>query len=97
MPDERADLRRTVTLMMASDDGSFPVYVSDLPPDKLRAVVDASVKARGVVGGVFNERRQMIGIKLYVGRAEDLIIEETGPGEPFAVRVAGHELLVAMA
>src|SRR3569623_1973475 len=61
MPDERAELRRTGTLKMASDDGIFPVYVSDLPPDKLRAVVDASVKARGVVGGVFSERRQMIG------------------------------------
>jgi len=94
MPDERADLRRTVTLKMASDDGIFPVYVSDLPPDKLRAVVDASVKARGVVGGVFNERRQMIGIKLYVGRAEDLIIEETGPGEPFSVRTTPVESLL---
>lgn len=94
MPDERADLRRTVTLKMASDDGVFPVYVSDLPPDKLRAVVDASVKARGVVGGVFNERRQMIGIKLYVGRAEDLIIEETGPGEPFSVRTTPVESLL---
>ncbi|HEY4185172.1 MAG TPA: PAS domain S-box protein [Polyangia bacterium] len=94
MPDERADLRRTVTLKMASDDGVFPVYVSDLPPDKLRAVVDASVKARGVVGGVFNERRQMIGIKLYVGRAEDLVIEETGPGEPFSVRTTPVESLL---
>ena len=94
MPDERADLRRTVTLKMASDDGVFPVYVSDLPPDKLRAVVDASVKARGVVGGVFNERRQMIGIKLYVGRADDLVIEETGPGEPFSVRTTPVESLL---
>ena len=94
MPDERADLRRTVTLKMASDDGVFPVYVSDLPPDKLRAVVDASVKARGVVGGVFNERRQMIGIKLYVGRADDLEIEETGPGEPFSVRTTPVESLL---
>ncbi len=94
MPDERADLRRTVTLKMASDDGVFPVYVSDLPPDKLRAVVDASVKARGVVGGVFNERRQMIGIKLYVGRADDLVIEEKGPGEPFSVRTTPVESLL---
>lgn len=94
MPDERADLRRTVTLKMASDDGVFPVYVSDLPPDKLRAVVDASVRARGVVGGVFNERRQMIGIKLYVGRPEDLTIEETAPGEPYSVATTPVESLL---
>jgi PAS domain S-box-containing protein len=94
MPDERADLRRTVTLKMASDDGVFPVYVSDLPPDKLRAVVDASVRARGVVGGVFNERRQMIGIKLYVGRADDLTIEETAPGEPYSVPTTPVESLL---
>lgn len=94
MPDERADLRRTVTLKMASDDGVFPVYVSDLPPDKLRAVVDASVRARGVVGGFFNERRQMIGIKLYVGRADDLTIEETAPGEPYSVATTPVESLL---
>ncbi|HEY8922807.1 MAG TPA: PAS domain S-box protein [Polyangia bacterium] len=94
MPDERADLRRTVTLKMASDDGVFPVYVSDLPPDKLRAVVDASVRVRGVVGGVFNERRQMIGIKLYVGRPEDLTIEETAPGEPYSVPTTTVESLL---
>jgi len=94
MPDERADLRRTVTLKMASDDGVFPVYVSDLPPDKLRAAVDASVRARGVVGGVFNERRQMIGIKLYVGRPEDLTIEETAPGEPYSVPTTTVETLL---
>jgi PAS domain S-box-containing protein len=94
LPDERPDLRRTVTLKMASDDGVFPVYVADLPPEKLRAVVDASVRVRGVVGGVFNERRQMIGIKLYVGRAEDLIIDEPGPAEPYAVPVTPVERLL---
>ncbi|HEX2657108.1 MAG TPA: PAS domain S-box protein, partial [Polyangia bacterium] len=94
MADERADLRRTVTLKMASDDGEFPVYVSDLPPDKLRAVVDASVRARGVVGGVFNERRQMIGIKLYVGRADDLTILEPAPGEAYSVPTTPVERLL---
>ena len=92
--DERADLRRTVTLKMASDDGEFPVYVSDLPPDKLRAVVDASVRARGVVGGVFNERRQMIGIKLYVGRADDLVIIDPAPGEAYSVPTTPVESLL---
>ena len=94
MPDERADLRQTVTLKMASDDGVFPVYVSDLPPDKLRSAVDASVRARGVVGGVFNDRRQMIGIKLYVGRSEDLQIEENAPGEPYSVPTTSVESLL---
>lgn len=94
MPDERADLRRTVTLKMSADDGVFPVYVSDLPPEKLRAVVDAAVRVRGVVGGVFNDRRQMIGIKLYVGQADDLIINEPGPGEPYSVPVTPLESLL---
>ena len=85
MPDERRDLRRTVTLKMASDDGVFPVYVVGLSAERLREVTDASVLVRGVMGGVFNERRQMIGIKLYVGRPEDLLIEEPGPAEPFSV------------
>src|SRR5205823_14903796 len=94
LPDERPDLRRTVTLKMASDDGVFPLYVSGLPPEKLRVVVDASVRVRGVVGGVFNERRQMIGIKLYVGRPEDLTIEETAPGEPYSVPTTPVESLL---
>jgi len=36
----------------------------------------------------------MIGIKLYVGRADDLVIEETGPGEPFSVRTTPVESLL---
>ena len=85
MSDERPDLRRIVTLKMASDDGMFPVTVSNLPAEKLRAVADALVRVRGVVGGVFNERRQMIGIKIYVGLADDLIIDKPGPAEPYAL------------
>ncbi|MEO5766949.1 MAG: PAS domain S-box protein, partial [Polyangia bacterium] len=85
LPDPRPDLRRTVTLKMSSDDGVFPVTVSDLPPERLASVVDASVRVRGVLGGAFNERRQMIGIKLYVGRPDDLIVEEAGRPEAYGV------------
>ena len=81
MPDERPDLRRTVTLEDGLRRRRVPGDVPDLPPDKLRAVADASVRVRGVVGGVFNERRQMIGIKVYVGQADDLIIEQPAPRE----------------
>lgn len=94
MPDERPDLRRTVTLKMASDDGVFPITVPDLSPEKLRAVVDASVRVRGVVGGVFNERRQMIGIKVYLGQADDLVIEKPGPAEPYALNATPVEHLL---
>jgi PAS domain S-box-containing protein len=94
MSDERPDMRRTVTLKMASDDGVFPVTVSDLPPEKLRQMADASVRARGVVGGVFNERRQMIGIKVYVGTPDDLIIDVPGAAEPYTMPVTPIERLL---
>ncbi|MES1165938.1 MAG: PAS domain S-box protein [Verrucomicrobiota bacterium] len=94
MPDERPDLRRTVTLKMAADDGVFPVTVSDLPPEKLHAVADAAVVVRGVVGGLFNERRQMIGIKLYVGHPDDFIIKGAGHADPYAVATTPVEQLL---
>ncbi|MBC8132114.1 MAG: PAS domain S-box protein [Deltaproteobacteria bacterium] len=94
LPDERPDLRRTVTLKMASDDGVFAVSVSDLPPEKLRSVTDASVRVRGVVGGVFNERRQMIGIKLYVGRADDLIVQQPGRSHSSAIPITPVDRLL---
>jgi PAS domain S-box-containing protein len=94
MPDERPDLRRTVTLKMAADDGVFPVTVSNLPPDKLGSVADASVRVRGVAAGVFNQRRQMIGIRLYVGRPDDFTIEDPGPPDPYAVSITPVEQLL---
>lgn len=46
-------------------------------------LVDASVRVRGVCGAVFNDKRQLVGLRLYVSDISSLEVEQAA-GDPFA-------------
>ncbi|HEY1262865.1 MAG TPA: ATP-binding protein, partial [Terriglobales bacterium] len=48
-------------------------------------LVDARIRAHGVLGGVFNQDRQMVGLAIYVNGMEDVQVREPAPSNPFAV------------
>ena len=59
-------------LQMASILGMVHVSTAGVPPDRLPALVDAKVRMTGVLGTIFNQRRQLVGYQLFVPRLEDI-------------------------
>lgn len=45
---------------------------------------DATVRARGVVGEIFNARKQLIGLQLTIPNASEIKVIEPGDSDPFA-------------
>lgn len=57
--------------------------VQEFDPAKVASLPAATVLLRGVCGTVFNDRRQFIGVRLFVASLADITIERPAPSEPF--------------
>jgi hypothetical protein len=53
--------------------------------DFMAGLQDATVLARGVVGEIFNSRKQLIGLQLSISNLKDIEVIESGSSNPFAV------------
>ena len=73
------------TFELYSSFGQIHVYFPSLPSyvDRLRHLVDARVKIRGVLGTVFNSRRQLVGYQLLVNSPDDIRVIEPSVQNPF--------------
>ncbi|HEY6334021.1 MAG TPA: response regulator [Blastocatellia bacterium] len=49
-------------------------------------LVDAKIKVRGACGAILNDRRQLIGIQIYVPGIDCVTVEEPAPADPFAMQ-----------
>ncbi len=47
-------------------------------------LIGARVKVRGVYGSTFNERRQLVGFRLFIDPARGLDVEQPGPADPLS-------------
>jgi PAS domain S-box-containing protein len=56
-------------------------------PDLASRLIDAKVHIRGVCGSVFNERRQLTGIQIFVPREDQIAVVEPPPSDPFQLPV----------
>jgi signal transduction histidine kinase/CheY-like chemotaxis protein len=63
---------------------SFRANVLD-PPAAFKALVDARIRIYGVCATLFNQRRQLFGIQLYVPDASHITVLEPGTKDPFAL------------
>jgi diguanylate cyclase (GGDEF)-like protein len=61
------------------------------PVEALARFVNADVKLRGVVGALFNDRRQMLGIVLYVPGADYIQVERPAPADLFGIPLQSVE------
>lgn len=73
---------------VVSDFRRFHVYIPnpdgvDLPEH----LIDARVRARGVCATNFNQRRQLVGIKLFVPSLDYISVVERGQADPFELPV----------
>jgi diguanylate cyclase (GGDEF)-like protein len=65
--------------------GSIAARVHDFALNDPSSLVDAEVTARGVCGTNFNERRQFVGLRLFVNDLAGVQIERAAPADPFAI------------
>jgi len=70
---------------LATGGGRLMVYAHTLPTGRPEDLLDSTVQVRGVCSTQFNRRRQLFAIRLMVPRAEDLIIVQPAPADPYAV------------
>ena len=80
----RAQLRLTI----AAGQSKFTAWVNDFPTDlRVASFVDANVSVRGTCATLFNEKRQLIGIQLYVPTLDQVHLDRQVPIDPFALPV----------
>ena len=70
---------------IATGGGRLSVYVRQLPVKRTEDLLDSTVRVRGVCSTQFNHQRQLFAIRLMVPRADDLVVEQPAPKEPFAI------------
>jgi hypothetical protein len=75
--------RHELELVMGGE--RFTVFGPGLPVEQDQALVDATVKVRGVATTLFNRQRQLLGFRILVPRQEDILVEQPAPADPFNV------------
>jgi signal transduction histidine kinase len=70
---------------VATGRGRISVCAPDLPLKRAEALLDSTVRVRGVCSTQFNRQRQLFAIRLMVPRPDDLVIEQPVPEDPFAI------------
>ena len=77
--------RPVLFLLIDMGAGLVTARVHDFTAQNYNNFVDATVRIRGVCGTNFNERRQFVGLRLFVPELSDVAIEQTPAPDPFAV------------
>ena len=70
-------------LEMMSGGARFTAYTKMLPVAEPGALVDSTVKVRGVCSTLFNRLRQLFGFRILVSRPGDVVIEKPAPPDPY--------------
>jgi diguanylate cyclase (GGDEF)-like protein len=63
--------------------GAFLIIMKDYPADWATTLVDSKVSLDGVLAAVFNDHRQVAGVRIFVPSRGFLHIDERAPASPF--------------
>jgi PAS domain S-box-containing protein len=78
-----------VHLEVADGNNLFAVLIpGGAEEKKLAELIDARVRLRGICATVFNQRRQIVGVKLFTQSLRDVEIVEAPQSDPFAAAVS---------
>ena len=77
-----------LALVIASGRNKFKAWITkfDRTTD-YSSLVDARVAVRGACGALFNEKRQLVGVQLFVAGTDQVQVVEPAPAEPYALPV----------
>src|SRR5450755_2500000 len=74
--------RRVLVLNLDTGDGLATARVLDFSGDQ-QELVDAVVRVRGVCGTVYNDRRQFVGIRMFVPSLREIFVVKAGYRNPY--------------
>lgn len=79
------EVEQEAILSLGSRAGRFAavLYGPEALNPALTNLVGALVRARGVYGSIFNEHRQLVGMRLFVTSARDLLVDQPAGADPF--------------
>jgi PAS domain S-box-containing protein len=75
--------RPTLVLTLDTGAGLVSVRVMDFSNGAFAGLPDALVRLRGVCATVYNDRRQLVGIRMFVPSLHELFVEKPGYANPF--------------
>jgi PAS domain S-box-containing protein len=77
-----------LTLGIAAGSHKFRARISEFKRDaNYASLIDAEVAIRGACGALFNDKRQLVGIQLWVPSLEQVHIERAAPSDPYALPI----------
>lgn len=86
-PDMRSGPKHLV-LEIASGGEKFKARVRDFRNDgNYASLVGSTVDVRGACGTLFNDRRQLVGVQLFVPSMDHVVVKQKGPGDPYTLPV----------
>ncbi len=85
--------RPVLFLRIDTGSGLIVARVHDFENADYSHLIDARVQVRGVCGTNFNERRQFVGLRLFVPDLRDVVVKEASPVDPFSIPESGLDTL----
>ena len=77
-----------LVLGIASGNNRFKARIRDFRHDRdYSYLVDALATVRGACGTLFNDRRQLVGIQLFVPTLDEVVVDQTSPADPYTLSV----------
>jgi len=73
----------TLVLSLDTGDGLASVRVLDFAAGDYHELVDSVVRVRGACGTVYNDRRQLVGIRMFVPSLREIVFVNHGGKNPF--------------
>jgi PAS domain S-box-containing protein len=83
-----AIIRKELVLTLNNLGHSFTVEMPDFPPSWLNSLIDDEISATGAISTRFNDRRQLIGINIFVPGPSFISITRTAKNDPFKIPLA---------
>jgi signal transduction histidine kinase len=84
---EEAITKTVLTLGPSNARLAVVIYGKAARDESLRELVGAQVRLRGVYGSEFNERRQLLGMRLLVSSRDEILVDLASKGSPFSLPV----------
>ena len=88
LPAHRQEGLPALALVIASGRSKFKAWIANLDRTAdYASLIDARVAVRGACGALFNEKRQLAGIQLFVPSMQQVQIIEAAHGDPYTLPV----------
>jgi len=84
----RQESQPALALVIATGRYKFKAWITSIDPSAdFSSLVDAHVAVRGACGSLFNEKRQLVGIQLFVPSRDQLQIVDTARADPYRLPI----------